>query len=73
MLFEQLAQFSPACTSVHRSEHVVPHREGEPGCPYRIQQNGLYFRQFHRMRRLSNAADAKSSSKMVKIEPKIPD
>lgn len=72
MLFEQLAQFSPACTSVHRSEHVVPHREGEPGCPYRILQNGLNSRQLHWLRR-SNAADAKSSSKMVKIEPKIPD
>lgn len=28
VLFEQLAQFSPACTSAHRSERVAPHVGG---------------------------------------------
>ena len=33
MLFEQLAQFSSACSNVHRSEAVVPHRGKNTGLP----------------------------------------
>lgn len=42
-LFEQLAQFSPACTSAHRSERVVPHRGGikTRAAPDRIIRKGL--------------------------------
>lgn len=47
-LFEQLAQFSPACTCARRSEGVVPHRVRKNTG---LQRDRLYLIQCHRIRR----------------------
>lgn len=51
-LFEQLAQFSPACTYVRRSESVVPHRVRKNTG---LQRDRLYLIQCHRIKRLEPA------------------
>lgn len=47
MLFEQLAQFSSACSNVHRSEAVVPHRGKNTQASPSFQQDRLNFIQCH--------------------------
>lgn len=47
-LFEQLAQFSPACTCARRSEGVVPHRVRKNTG---LQQDRLCLIQCHRIKR----------------------
>lgn len=49
-LFEQLAQFSPACTCARRSEGVVPHRVRKNTG---LQQDRLYLIQCHHIKRLA--------------------
>lgn len=68
-LFEQLAQFSPACTYARRSEGVVPHRVRKNTG---LQRDRLYLIQCHRIKRLqkvpqsARARDEKLTAKSVK-------
>lgn len=42
MLFEQLAQFSSACSNANRSEAVAPHGGKKHRSPPSFQQDRLY-------------------------------
>lgn len=59
-LFEQLAQFSPACTCARRSEGVVPHRVRKNTG---FQQDRLYLIQCHHIKRLARGSTISTATR----------
>lgn len=55
MLFEQLAQFSPACSNVHRSEAAVPHGGKKTPASSTFQRDRIYFIQCYRAQSFDEA------------------